>query len=50
MSFLTSSNYVVVLNPEIDISPADGYTSAVKLLNVVDLPAPLTPNNAKHSP
>jgi hypothetical protein len=33
-----------------EISPPDGSISFVKALKVVDLPAPLTPSNAKHSP
>jgi len=32
------------------ISPYVGSISHVKALNVVDLPAPLIPNSAKHSP
>jgi hypothetical protein len=39
-----------MLYEAIVISPVVGVVSAVKLLNVVDVPAPLTPNNAKHSP
>ena len=39
-----------MLNPAIFIEPDVGFTSQVRLLNVVDLPAPLTPNKQKHSP
>jgi len=38
------------LIPAILIEPFVGITSQVKLLKVVLFPAPLTPNNAKHSP
>lgn len=36
--------------PVIVILPAVGLTSHVRLLKVVDLPAPFTPNRQKHSP
>lgn len=39
-----------MLKPLIEISPAVGSISAVKLLKVVDFPAPFTPKRAKHSP
>lgn len=38
------------LKPLMVISPPDGSISHVKALNVVDLPAPLIPSKAKHSP
>jgi len=33
-----------------EASPLEGNVSPVKILNVVVLPAPLTPNKPKHSP
>lgn len=50
ISFLALSNYLLTSKPPILTSPAVGFTSFVKHLNVVVLPAPLTPSNAKHSP
>ena len=37
-------------NPAIFMVPDVGFTSQVKLLKVVDLPAPFTPSKQKHSP
>jgi hypothetical protein len=40
----------LISKPAILIVPDVGLTSCVNDLNVVDLPAPLTPSKAKHSP
>ena len=45
-----SSNCFYTLKPLIVISPDVGKTSLVRALKVVDLPAPLAPSKAKHSP
>ena len=50
INFLADSNYDETSNPAIFIVPLVGLTSQVRLLKVVLLPAPLTPNKAKHSP
>lgn len=47
---LTSVRLELKVKPIIEEFPFVGSRSPVNILKVVDLPAPLTPNNPKHSP
>ena len=50
MFFRTSIGLLTIEMPSIFASPLDGNISVVNILNVVVLPAPLTPRSPKHCP
>lgn len=49
MNFRAFLNYFWTSKPLTVTEPVDGASSFVRVLKVVDLPAPLTPSRQKHS-